>query len=123
MKTTLKFTVLLFTVLILSACGGNKVTLDPALIVSMNTQADLYDAQYPDTAEINVARACVAEPLGLYWHESGLWAVVCELPALPKTYGAVLMDASYTVFKTTYVSAESIAALEEMVFSTGWEAR
>ncbi len=114
---------LIFTALLLTACAAPAPQLDPAMVASMNARADLYAAQYPGTAEMNVARECAANPLGLYWHENGIWAVVCELPALPNTYGAVLMDSSYTVLSIEHVSAVSQAALEDLVFSAGWEAR
>ncbi len=124
MKTILKVTALLLTVLILSACGGSKVTLDPALIASLNARADAYDAQFPGDVEWNIARLCVNEPLGLYRYEAGqIWAVVCDIPALPDAYGAVLLDSSYTVLSTEHVTAVNLAALEDLVFSAGWEAR
>lgn len=114
---------LIFIALLLTACAAPAPQLDPAMDASMNARADLYDAQYPGVAEMNVARQCVTHPAGLYWHESGrIWAVVCELSS-PNTYGAVLMDVSYTVLSTEHVSAVSIAALEDLVFSAGWEAR
>lgn len=122
MKTILKGTVLLL-VLLLTACASPAPTLPAEMVASMTERADWYDAQYPGTPEMNVARECVTKPIGLYWHPNGIWAVVCELPELPNTYGAVTMSISYTVLSTEHVSAASVAALEDKVFSAGWEAQ
>jgi predicted small lipoprotein YifL len=113
----------LLLALLLTACGA-KVTLDSALTSALNTYADQYDAQHPGDADWNIARLCVNDPLGLYRHEgSQLWAVVCKIPAMPGTYGAVLLDSSYTVLLTEHLNAANLTALEELVFSVGWEAR
>lgn len=123
MINILKFISLLLTVLLLSACGAN-VTLEPALTSALNACADQYDAQYPGDTDWNIARLCADKPLGLYRHEGAqLWAVVCALPALPDVYGAVLLDSSYTILSTEHVNAVNLSALEDLVFSAGWEAR
>lgn len=113
--------------LFLAACAAPAPQLSPEMVASMTARADLYDAQYPGMAETNVARLCVTAPIGRYWHEEGqIWAVICEVPlqsSLPNMYGAVLMDRSYTVLSTEQVSASSRSALEDLVFSVGWEAR
>lgn len=115
---------LILTALLLAACGPSNITLDPALTASLNASADRYDAQFPGDVEWNIAGLCVNEPLGLYRHEAGgLWAVVCVIRAMPDTYGAVLLDNSYTVLSTEHVSAKDLTALEALVFSVGWERR
>lgn len=117
------FSTALLLALLLTACGAN-VTLDSALTSALNTYADQYDAQHPGDADWNIARLCANEPLGLYRHEGAqIWAVVCALPALPGAYGAVLLDSSYTVLSTEHVNAVNLSALEDLVFSVGWEAR
>ena len=114
---------IIFIALLLAACGASRPALTPEMTTALNARADLYDMEYPG-GDINVARQCVTEPLGLYWHEDGqIWAVICELPALPGTYGAVLMDRSYMVIRTEHVNAKSLGALEDLVFSVGWEER
>lgn len=116
-------TALLLTVLLLTACGAN-VTLDAALTSALNTYADQYDAQHPGDADWNIARLCVNNPLGLYRHEgSQLWAVVCEIHAMPGTYGAILLDSSYTVLLSDHLNAANLKELEDLVFSAGWESR
>lgn len=114
---------LILIALILTACAAPAPQLDSAMTASMNARADAYDAQYPGMTDTNVARECAKNPIGLYWHENGIWAVICVLPAMPNTYGAVLMDASYTVLSTEHISAASRSALEDQVFAVGWEAR
>jgi hypothetical protein len=122
MKMKLICAVLLFAILFTTACRANKITLDPALTASLNASADSYDAQFPDDEAWNIARLCVTEPLGLYRHEAGqIWAVVCVIRAFPDTYGAVLLDNSYTVLSAEHVSAKDLAALEALVFSVGWK--
>ena len=113
----------LLLALLLTACSAN-VTLDAAMTSALNTYADQYDVQHPGDADWNIARLCANAPLGLYRHEGAqIWAVVCALPALPGAYGAVLLDSSYTVLSTEHVNAVNLSALEDLVFSVGWEAR
>ena len=115
--------ILFISILFLTACATSTPALSPEMVASMNARADLYDAQYPGAPEMNVARQCVTKPIGLYWHPNGIWAVICELPALPNTYGAVLIDGSLQILSTEHVTAVSKTALEDLVFSVGWEKR
>lgn len=119
----MKKLLIVFLALCLTACGAN-VTLEPSLTSALNAYADQYDAQYPGDTDLNIARLCADKPLGLYRHEGAqLWAVVCALPALHGAYGAVLLDSSYTILSTEHINAINLSALEDLVFSAGWEAR
>lgn len=114
----------LFFALALSACGAAKPVLSPEVITSLNTYADQYDVQYPDSSDINVARVCVQEPIALYWQEeTKIWAVAClmDFPGTMNTYGVVLIDsATNVVVFTDYINAVSVEALEEIIAPGGW---
>lgn len=109
---------------VLSACGEQKVTLAPEVVDSMTVYADRFDEQYPDTADMNIARQCATEPTGLYWNESiQTWAVVCVMSsnaAVGMTYGVVLLDTSHQVLSMEHINAMSQADLEDLIRSVGW---
>jgi hypothetical protein len=119
-KNLVRVALIVLAALVLTACSGASVVLPEGMSSAMSARADLYDAQYAGDAEMNVARICVQTPAGLYWNESiQTWAVVCKMP-LPNMYGAVMLDANYTVLSSQHINAVSLTGLEEMIASVGW---
>lgn len=109
------FVLSLFIGMILSACTPVGPSLPNEMIVSMTS--------YSDQSDIDIVQLCANKPLGLYWHEqSQIWAVICKME-YQDMYGAVLMDASYTIISTDHVNAKSMSDLKKMVFSVGWQER
>lgn len=118
-KNLVRAALIVLAVLVLTACGGEVVTLPEGMYATMSARADLYDAQFPGDG-MNVARLCANNPAGLYWNESiKTWAVVCKMP-IENMYGAVMLDANYTVLSSQHINVVSLAGLEDMIASVGW---
>lgn len=106
-------------VLVLTACSEG-VALPDGMSAAIVERADLYDAQFHGSEDMNVARICAETPAGLYWNEQiQTWAVVCKMP-MENMYGAVMLDVNYTVLNSEHINAVSLVGLEEMIASVGW---
>ncbi len=113
---------LIFTALLLAACGGNALALAPEMTAAMNASADEFDAQFPGNTDINIARICADSPTALYWN-AGIqtYAVTCVMPSFSNTFGVVLLDTSNVVLNTSHVNAVSQNGLEDFIGGLGWE--
>lgn len=114
---------IIFTALLLAACGADSPGITPEMIASMNAFADQFDAWYPEDGQ-NIARVCAASPTGLYWNkELQSYAVTCPLPWYENSYGVVTLDENQSVLNAFGLAAASQGEITQLLGTLGWESR